>query len=52
MSAPPVEYAVGLKSVAQLTLSTQISGLQGFTEVYNLAVAGNADDHFFIPGNK
>ena len=43
--------AVGLKSVEQLTLSAEISGFQGLTEVYNLSVAGNPDDHFFIPGN-
>ena len=43
---------VGLISVGQLTLSTQISGFQGITEGYNLAVAGNPDDHLLIPGNK
>ena len=37
--------AVGLKSVAQLSLSAQISGSEGMTEVYNVAVAGNPDDH-------
>ena len=30
------KYGRGLKSVAQLTLSTQISGFPGITEVYNL----------------
>ena len=46
------EYGVGLISVAQLTLSAEISETGTITEVYNLAVAGNADDHFPIPGNK
>ena len=45
-------YAVGLKSVAQLSLSTRFSGFQGITEVYNLVTAGNPDDHSFIPGNE
>ena len=43
---------VGLKSVAQLTLRSYFSGFQGITEVYNLVYAGNANDHFVIPGNK
>ena len=46
------EVVVGLKSVAQLTLDSQISGFQGITEVYNLRIADNPNDHFFIPGNK
>ena len=44
--------AVGLKSVAQLTLGTHFSGFQGITEGYNLVYTGNADDHKSIPGNK
>ena len=43
---------VGLKSVAQLTLDLLFSGSEGMTEVYNLAIAGNPNDHFFIPGTK
>ena len=43
--------AVGLISVAQLTLGTQISGIRGITEVYNLVKTGNPNNHFFIPGN-
>ena len=31
-----LNIAVGLKSVAQLSLSARISGFQGMTEVYNL----------------
>ena len=46
------DSAVGLKSVAQLTLSLYISGFQGITEVYNLATVGNPNDHKCIPGNK
>ena len=42
--------AVGLISVHQLTLSVHFSGFGGMTEVYNLAVAGNANDHNLIPG--
>ena len=41
--------AVGLKSVAQLTLGPQISDIRGITEVYNLSVAGDPNDHKFIP---
>ena len=43
---------VGLKSVAQLTLDWHFSGFQGITEVYNLYVAGNPNDHNVIPGTK
>ena len=43
--------AVGLKSVAQLSLYSRFSGFLGITEVYNLAYAGNPNDHFFISGN-
>ena len=44
------KYGRGLKSVDQLTLSVYSSGFQGMTEVYNLAVAGNPDDHNDIRG--
>ena len=39
------EGAVGLKSVDQLTLSAEISGSRGITEVYNLRIAGITNDH-------
>ena len=45
-----VNMAVGLKSVQQLTLCAQISGFQGFTEVYNLPKIGRINNHFTIPG--
>ena len=41
---------VGLKSVQQLTLSVQISGFPGMTEVYNLRNIDNPNDHNDIPG--
>ena len=44
--------AVGLKSVAQLTLGLYISDFRGITEVYNLVKAGIPNDHIFIPGNE
>ena len=46
------KVVVGLKSVAQLSLYAGFSGFQGITEGYNLAIAGNPDDHLVIPGNK
>ena len=49
---PASNMAVGLRSVDQLTLSAQIWENRGMTEVYNLATAGNADDHKLIPGTK
>ena len=42
---------VGLKSVGQLSLGTQISGFPGMTEVYNVIKAGNPNDQKLIPGN-
>ena len=45
-----VNVVVGLKSVRQLSLSVRFSGFQGITESYNLAVAGNPNDHFLITG--
>ena len=42
--------AVGLKSVEQLTLDGQISDIRGITEVYNLRIARNPNDHNLIPG--
>ena len=47
-----VNMVVGLISVMQLSLSVEFSGFQGITEVYNLANAGNPDDHKYIPGNE
>ena len=44
--------AVGLKSVDQLSLRLYISGFLGMTEVYNLSVAGNPNDHKLIPQNE
>ena len=52
LPAPSTKEAVGLKSVAQLTLSSHFSGFQGITEVYNLVYAGIPNDHKLIPGNK
>ena len=43
--------AVGLKSVDQLSLGTQISDIRDMTEVYNVATAGNPNDHKYILGN-
>ena len=42
--------AVGLKSVAQLSLDELFSGFQGITEVYNLLDIGRINNHFVIPG--
>ena len=47
-----VNIAVGLKSVGQLSLYVHFSGFLRFTEVYNLRIAGNANDHFVIPGTE
>ena len=44
--------AVGLISVAQLSLSTHISGSRVMTEVYNLVGIGRTINHLYIPGNK
>ena len=43
---------VGLISVEQLSLSGQISGSIGITEVYNLVRIGKIINHSFIPGNE
>ena len=51
-SVPASKCVVGLKSVEQLTLSVDFSGFQGITEVYNLPLAGNPDDHKHIPGTE
>ena len=45
-----LNIAVGLKSVAQLSLSAHFSVFLGITEVYNLSVAGRINNHFVIPG--
>ena len=46
-----VNSAVGLKSVAQLSLDDHFSGFRDMTEGYNLVYAGNPNDHKYIPGN-
>ena len=51
-SAGQRNSAVGLKSVEQLTLRLHFSGFQGMTEVYNLTVAGNPNDHNDIRGTE
>ena len=43
---------VGLKSVDQVSLCTRFSGFRGMTEGYNVATAGNPNNHYLIPGNK
>ena len=43
--------AVGLKSVAQLSLVGHISEIEGMTEVYNLVRIGKNNNHLVIPGN-
>ena len=57
VSCPQCQYGgvnsvVGLRSVAQLTLSARISGFTGMTEVYNLVYVGRTNNHSFILGNK
>ena len=47
-----VNMAVGLRSVAQLTLDGHISETRGITEVYNLVRIQEISNHFLIPGNK
>ena len=44
--------AVGLISVRQLSLSTEISGFREFTEVYNLLRIDRIINHSVIPGNE
>ena len=46
-----VKVVVGLKSVAQLSLSAQISGFRGITEVYNLVGIDRINNHLSITGN-
>ena len=43
---------VGLISVGQLSLSAEISGFSGMTEVYNLVEIDRSSNHSFIPGNE
>ena len=50
MQSPELNMPVGLISVRQLSLYALFSGFQGFTEGYNLAVAGNPNDQNVIPG--
>ena len=51
-AAGQTKQAVGLKSVAQLSLYLRFSGFQGITEGYNLGYTGNPNDHKGIPGTK
>ena len=44
--------AVGLISVAQLSLLAHFSGSGTMTEVYNLLRIGRINNHLHIPGNK
>ena len=46
-----LNMAVGLRSVAQLSLYTQISGFQELTEVHNLIRIGRINNHLFICQN-
>ena len=47
-----VNMAVGLRSVAQLTLGVHFSRFEGITEVYNLLRIRRINNHLHIPGNK
>ena len=47
-----LNMVVGLKSVAQLSLTVHFSGFRGITEVYNLSIAGRINNHLHIPGFK
>ena len=49
---PENNMVVGLISVDQLSLGTQISGSQGITESYNLVGIGRIINHLDIPGTK
>ena len=51
MSQEP-NSAVGLYSVDQLSLYAHFSGFWGMTEAYNLAIAGNPNDHNLITGTE
>ena len=48
---PDLNMAVGLISVAQLTLDGLFSGFHSMTEVYNLVEIRRNNNHFLIPGN-
>ena len=48
-AAAQKNMAVGLISVAQLSLYTEISGFQELTEVYNLVDIGRINNHLLIP---
>ena len=48
----PKNMVVGLKSVAQLSLVGHFSDIRGITEVYNVGLADNPNDHNVILGNK
>ena len=51
-ACPRLNMVMGLISVAQLSLSAQISQSSGITEVYNLVEIDRNINHSFIPGNK
>ena len=51
-TVPRLNMVVGLNLVAQLTLGAHFSGFRGITEVYNLYIAGNPNDHNTIPGKE
>ena len=44
-AVPQCNMAVGLKSVAQLSLYVRFSGFQGMTEGYNLSEIGRINNH-------
>ena len=51
-TGPWLNSAVGLISVAQLSLYTRISGFQGMTDLYNLVRIGRINNHYAIRGFK
>ena len=50
-TGPQLNSAVGLISVAQLSLDDHFSVFGGMTEVYNLVEIGKYNNHSFIRGN-
>ena len=50
--AARLNMVVGLISVDQVSLSTQISGFQGMTERYNLVRIGRINNHYCFSGTK
>ena len=49
---PGYKVAVGLISVAQLSLWAHFSEIEGITEVYNLLITRRINNHFLISQNK